>query len=306
MNTVDKTLHINSIPVDDTYCEAFSGVFSRFIITAKDEKRLKRAAYLSTALPSTVFGKSEGGIEDWLTPEETPDGRIGATVQIWVNDIRDSEEILASELGWRIRQGILVVPTTSVFNALESDMTVDMMSPVGYCADGYQSEEPVCGRETIVLPLMMGDFTIERHLGMSRGVMGGNIWFFCNSIDTALKVGDLAVEAVNDVEGAVTTFDICSAGSKPIYEGQEHPEVGPSTNHPFCPTLRGKIPDFMVPAGVESIPEIVINGVDEETVKNAMRAVMYTAAEVPGVKRISAGNYEGKLGKFRIYLKDLL
>ncbi|MCL7415981.1 MAG: hypothetical protein M8349_08010, partial [ANME-2 cluster archaeon] len=190
-------MNINNIPVDDTYCEAFSGVFTRFIITAKDEKRLHRAAYLSTALPSTVFGKSEGGIEAWLKPDETPDGRMGAIVQIWVNDIKNSEDILANELGWRIRQGILVVPTTSVFNALDSDRSIDMMPPVGYCADGYQSEETRHGRETIILPLMMGEFVIERYLGMARGVMGGNVWFFCDSIDTALEAGDRAVEAVD-------------------------------------------------------------------------------------------------------------
>ena len=299
-------LNINNIIVDDTYCEAFGGVFTRFIITAGDKKRLKRAAYLSTALPSTVFGKSEGGIEDWLDPADTPDGRIGAVVQIWVNDIKDSDRILASELGWRIRQGILVVPTTSVFNALESETTIDMMAPVGYCADGYQVEEERCGRQAIVLPLMMGEFIIERHLGMARGVMGGNVWFFCDSVDTALKAGDRAVEAVDDVEGAVSTFDICSAGSKPVYPGQAHPEVGPSTNHPYCPTLKGKIPDFAVPDGIESIPEIVINGVDEKAVGNAMKAAMYAASGVQGVKRISSGNYDGKLGKFRIYLKDLL
>ena len=299
-------LNINNIIVDDTYCEAFGGVFTRFIITAGDKKRLKRAAYLSTALPSTVFGKSEGGIEDWLDPADTPDGRIGAVVQIWVNDIKDSDRILASELGWRIRQGILVVPTTSVFNALESETTIDMMAPVGYCADGYQVEEERCGRQAIVLPLMMGEFIIERHLGTARGVMGGNVWFFCDSVDTALKAGDRAVEAVDDVEGAVSTFDICSAGSKPVYPGQAHPEVGPSTNHPYCPTLKGKIPDFAVPDGIESIPEIVINGVDEKAVGNAMKAAMYAASGVQGVKRISSGNYDGKLGKFRIYLKDLL
>lgn len=299
-------LSINNIPVDDTYCEAFSGVFTRFIVTAKDKKRLRRAAYLSTALPSTVFSKSEGGIESWLSPSETPDGRMGAIIQIWVNDIKGSRDILASEMGWRIRQGILVVPTTSVFNALDSKQNIDMIEPVGYCADGYHHEETMYDRETIVLPLMMGDFIIERYLGISGGVMGGNVWFFCDSIDSALEAGDRAVEAVDAVEGAVTTFDICSAGSKPVYPRQEHPEVGPSTNHPYCPTLQGKIPDYMVPEGIKSIPEIVINGVNENALKNAMKAAMYAAAEVAGVKRISSGNYEGKLGKFNIILKDLL
>ena len=299
-------LSINNIPVDDTYCEAFSGLFTRFIITAKDKKRLTRAAYLSTALPSTVFGKSEGGIECWLPPSKTPDGRPGAVIQIWVNDIKDSGHILTSELGWRIRQGILVIPTTAVFNALDSKRTVDIMSTVGYCADGYQSEETRYDRQVIVLPLMMGEFVIERHLGISSGVMGGNVWFFCDSIETALEAGDRAVEAVCAAANCVTTFDICSAGSKPVYPEQEHPEIGPSTNHPYCPTLKGKITDYMVPEGIESIPEIVINATDEEATRNAMKAAMHAAAEVPGVKRISAGNYEGKLGKFKIYLRDIL
>jgi len=153
---------------------------------------------------------------------------------------------------------------------------------------------------------MMGEFIIERHLGMARGVMGGNVWLFCDSIDSALEAGDRAVKAVDGVKGAVSTFDICSAGSKPVYPGQSHPEVGPSTNHPYCPTLKGKIPDFAVQDGIGSIPEIVINGVDEKAVGNAMKAAMYAASGVQGVKRISAGNYDGKLGKFRIYLKDLL
>jgi formylmethanofuran--tetrahydromethanopterin N-formyltransferase len=299
-------MHINNIPVDDTYCEAFSGIFARFIITAKDKKRLMRAAYLSTALPSTVFGKSEGGIESWLNPGQTPDGRMGAVVQIWVNERTNSEDILKTELGWRIRQGILVVPTTSVFNALTSDRFIDMMEPVGYCADGYHTEEIRFGRQILTLPLMMGDFTIERNLGLSSGVMGGNVWFFCDSVDTALSAGDRAVEAVASIEGAITSFDICSAGSKPVYPLQEHPDVGPTTNHPCCPTLRGKISDFMVPEGIESIPEIVINGVHETAVRNAMKAAMYAGSDIPGVRRISAGNYHGTLGTFKIFLRDLV
>lgn len=299
-------MHINNIPVDDTYCEAFSGVFARFIITAKDNKRLRRAAYLSTALPSTVFGKSEGGIESWLNSGQTPDGRMGAVVQIWVNDMTNAEHILKTELGWRIRQGILVVPTTSVFNALDSDRYIDMMEPVGYCADGYHTEGIRSGRHVLTLPLMMGDFIIERNLGLSRGVMGGNVWFFCDSVDAALAAGDRAVEAVASIEGALTSFDICSAGSKPVYPSQQHPDAGPTTNHPYCPTLRGRISDLMVPEGIESIPEIVINGVDETAVRNAMKAAMYAGSDIPGVRRISAGNYHGTLGSFKIFLRDLV
>ena len=49
--------------IEDTYCEAFEGLFARICITAKDERRLERAAYGATALPSTVFGESERGMK---------------------------------------------------------------------------------------------------------------------------------------------------------------------------------------------------------------------------------------------------
>ncbi|MEM2936723.1 MAG: formylmethanofuran--tetrahydromethanopterin formyltransferase, partial [Candidatus Bathyarchaeia archaeon] len=109
------------VEIEDTYCEAFDGLYARILITAKNEELLRRAACGATALPSTVFGKSEGGIEKWLSEGETPDGRRGAIIQIWVNYGKRAWTLLEEELGWRIRQGILVVPTTAVFNALDSD-----------------------------------------------------------------------------------------------------------------------------------------------------------------------------------------
>jgi len=105
------------------------------------------------------------------------------------------------------------------------------------------------------------------------------------------------------VEGAIASFDVCSAGSK---VGGRYPEIGPSTNHPYCPALCGRISDSKVPKGIKSIPEIVIDGLDVETVKRAMKACMAAGAGVKGVKLISAGNYGGKLGKWHIYLKDLI
>ncbi len=149
---------------------------------------------------------------------------------------------------------------------------------------------------------MMGEFIIERKLGVAKGIMGGNIWFLCDSQDTAIEAGDKAVAAVAEVDGVITSFDICSAGSK---VETNYPEIGPTTNHPYCPTLKEKIKDSKVPEDVESIPEIVINGVTLEKVKEAMTAAMKSVNDIPGVKKISAGNYGGSLGKHRIYLKDL-
>ena len=292
----------NLTKVEDTFCEAFEGLFSRFLVTAKDEKWLKRALCQVTALPSTVFGKSEGGIEKMLSEEKTPDGRVGAIVQVWVTAVKGSLENLARELGWRIRQGVLVVPTTSVFNAWESETKIDTMPIIGHCGDGYEFMEEVYGRKMINIPIMMPEFRIERYLGVGRGVMGGNVWFMCRSIDDGLEAGERAVDAIRKVEGVVTPFHVCAAGSKPE---TKYPEIGPTTNHRFCPTLRGKIPDSMVPENVESIPEIVINGVSLDAVKTAMKAAIDAVMDMDGVIKISAGNYGGKLGKYRIGLREL-
>jgi len=294
--------------VEDTFAEAFDGLFCRIMITAADETRLKRAAYGSTALPMVVVGRTEGGIEKWLSIKETPDRRIGALVQFWgaVDEAKPFEASLrkfVKEVSYRIRQEILVEPTTCVFNALDTPTKFDVMDTVGHCGDGYEWEEEYCGRKVINVPIMMPGFRIERHLGYGVGVSGGNVWLMCRDKDSALKAGDKALEAIHMVEGVVTPFDICSAGSKPE---TKYPEIGPTTNHLYVPSLKNKIPHSRVPEDVNSIPEVVINGVSLEAVKHAMKAGMQAARNVKGVVKISAGNFGGRLGKHKIYLRELM
>jgi len=296
-------LGIKGVPVEDTYCEAFDGYYSRLLITARDKKRLEQAAYNSTALPCTVFGESEGGVERFVSSEMTPDARMGAVIQLWVGYSRNAKEKLEHEMAKRIRQGILVVPTTRVFDYLGQGEKIDTMDKIGHCGDGYEWVEKRYGRNVINIPLMMGEFLIEQNISCTKGVMGGNIWIMAEDQDSALEAGDAANEAIKEVEGAITSFDICSAGSK---VETKYPEIGPTTNHPYCPTLRSKASDYKVPEGVTSIPEIVINGMTEDIVKEAMKAGLYAAAEIKGVKKLSTGNYGGKLGKYRIWLKDII
>jgi len=294
--------------IENTFAEAFDGLYCRIIITAKDETGLKRAAYGCTALPMVVVGRTEGGVERWLNPKRTPDKRVGALVQFWgaLDQLKPFEASLkkfVKEVSYRIRQEILVEPTTCVFNALDTDKKFDVMNTVGHCGDGYEWEEEHYGRRVISIPLMMPGFRIERYLGYGIGVSGGNLWLMCRDEDSAIKAADKALQAIHTVEGVVTPFDICSAGSKPE---TNYPEIGPTTNHPYCPSLKGKIPDSKVPEGVNSIPEIVINGVSLDAVKKAMKAAIYAVKNMNGVVKISAGNYGGKLGKHRIHLQELL
>jgi formylmethanofuran--tetrahydromethanopterin N-formyltransferase len=57
---------------------------------------------------------------------------------------------------------------------------------------------------------------------------------------------------------------------------------------------------------VNCVYEIVINGLSVEAIKMAMGEGVKTAASVPGVVRISAGNYGGRLGPYKAYLKEVL
>lgn len=295
--------------IANTYAEAFAGIYSRIILTADDINILTRAAEDSTSTPSVVIGRVEGGIEKWLDETQTPDKRKGAILQFWgaiqkKKSIQDSLVKFETELSYRIRQDILVKPFTAVFNALSKpEGKIDMMVRVGHCGDGYEWIENRYGKEIIIVPLMVPDFMIERYLGYSRGIMGANFWIMCKTKKALSQAGQKALNAIHKIKGVVTPFDVCSAGSK---TETNFPLIGPTTNHPYCFSLKKKIGSkSLLPENVKYIPEIVINGVSMEAVKEAMKKGIEAVMKVDGVAGISAGNYGGKLGEYKIELAEL-
>jgi len=303
MNVIRKDL------IENTYAEAFDGFYTRLIVTADDSETLRRAAEDATATPSTVIGRLEGGIEKWLGEKETPDKRKGAMLQFWgatdkKKPFSDSLKKFEIELSYRVRQDILVKPFTALFDALiTAEGKIDMMERVGHCGDGYEWIEKRHGREVIVVPIMIPDFVIERYLGYAHGIMGANFWIMCKTKEALKEAGEKALAAIHEVDGVVTSFDICSAGSKPE---TNFPWIGPTTNQLYCPSLRLKLgKESKVPEDVNYIPEIVINGVSMRAVRNAMRRGIEASSKIKDVVRISAGNYDGKLGEHKIYLREL-
>ena len=298
-----------NVEIEDTYAEAFDGLYFRVMVTADDRGILRKAAEDATATPSIVIGRIEGGVEKYVSKKETPDGRLGAILQFWagLDKSKSLDETLRKfyrEFSYRIRQDILVKPFTTVFDLCPYPIgKVDTMERIGHCGDGYEWTEKLYGREMIIVPIMVPDFRIERYLGYGRGVTGGNFWYMCRTKRAVIKAGRKALEAIREIEGVVTPFDICSAGSK---AETKFPHIGPTTNHPYCPSLRMKLgEESKVPEGVNYIPEIVINGITLDAVKEAMKAGIEAASEVEGVVRISAGNYGGKLGDHKIFLREL-
>jgi formylmethanofuran--tetrahydromethanopterin N-formyltransferase len=77
-----------------------------------------------------------------------------------------------------------------------------------------------------------------------------------------------------------------------------------STNDAFCPTLRA-ITKSDLAEGVNSVLEIVINGIDAPAISQAMRAGIDAACR-QDVVSISAGNYGGKLGPHHFHLRKIM
>jgi formylmethanofuran--tetrahydromethanopterin N-formyltransferase len=301
---------VSKVEIEDTYAEAFDGIYCRIIVTADDKQTLRRAAEDATATPSGVIGRLDNGIEKWLSERETPDKRKGAILQFWkgLDKGKPLEDVInrfEKEFSYRIRQDILVKPFTAVFNALsmKPEGKMDMMERVGHCGDGYEWEKQLYGRKMIVVPIMVPDFLIERYIGYARGIAGGNFWIMCKTKRAVMQAGKAALEAIGKIAGVITPFDVCSAGSK---TETKFPLIGPTTNHPYCPSLKKKLGKTSeVPEGVRYIPEIVINGVSLQAVKEAMKASIRAVLNIDSVVKVSAGNYDGKLGDYKIHLREL-
>ncbi len=121
-----------------------------------------------------------------------------------------------------------------------------------------------------------------------------------------LEASEKAVKAIHEnVTEVIMPFPggVCRSGSK---AGSRKYKLKASTNDPFCPTIRGLVENSHVPENAESVYEIVINGLNLDAVKNAMAEGIKAAVKVPGIIKITAGNYGGKLGPYHVYLKEIL
>jgi formylmethanofuran--tetrahydromethanopterin N-formyltransferase len=171
--------------------------------------------------------------------------------------------------------------------------------------DGFQKRDKLGDRNVWRIPVMEGEFIIEDKFGVKKGVAGGNFIIMANSQAAALSAAEEAVHAMAAVEGVVLPFPggICRSGSK---VGSVKYKLPASTNHPFCPTLRSSISDSKVPGNVQSIYELVFNGLNTESVEKATGVGVAAAARTPGVVKITAVNFGGKLGPYQIRLVDAL
>jgi formylmethanofuran--tetrahydromethanopterin N-formyltransferase len=293
----------NTVKIQDTFAEMFPLWVGRVLITAQNEKWAQIAASLTTGFATSVIAASaEASIERAVPADQTPDKRPGILIQIYNRDRFE----LKHQLMERIGQCTLTCPTTAAFNGLPGKRVLKVGSSLRYFGDGFQKKALIGGRKCWKIPVMEGSFIVEDGFGAQEGIAGGNFMIFAENQEAGLKAAEAAADAIRaNVPDVIMIFPggVCRAGSK---AGSLKYKLKASTNHPYCPTLRTLVPDTVVPEGVTCVYEIVVNGLNLDAIKNAMKQGVTSAACYPGVIKISSGNYGGKLGPFKAYLKDAI
>ena len=295
-------LTIADIPIEDTFAEAFPMTAARVLVTAETPAWAETAGREATGYAASVIGcDAEAGIERVLEPSESPDGRPGVSLLFFAF----SRDALQKALVNRVGQCILTCPTTACYNGLPivKEKSIRIGGNLRFFGDGFQFSKKLEGRRYWRLPVMDGEFTCEDVFGTTKGVAGGNFLIVGQTQAAALAAAEAAVAAIRPLAGVIAPFPggIVRSGSK---VGSRYKKLRASTNDAYCPTLRGLV-NSALPDGANAVYEIVLDGLDLPSVEEATR-VGVRAACLPGILRISAGNYGGKLGPFHLHLHRLL
>jgi len=295
-------MEINGVQIEDTFAEGFPIKVARVQITAVTERWALEAAREATGFGTSVIGcPAEAGIEAIVDGSETPDGRPGVNILI----CNMSYKNLENSLLWRVGQCVLTAPTAAAFNGLQAtEKKFDTGKKLSFFGDGYQKQAEMYGRNVWKIPLMSGEFIIEQDFGAVDGVAGGNFLILGQNQMAALTAAEAAVCSIGKLKGSITPFPggIVASGSK---VGSRYKFLKASTNTAFCTSLR-EDGVCTLARDVSSVYEIVINGVSTEAVRMAMKAGINAACRVPGVLKITAANYEGKLGTHQFPLHVVL
>lgn len=298
------TFEVSGVTVADTFAEAFGMTAARVVITAASQRWADIAAAEMCGYATSVIAcDAEAAVERMLPASETPDGRPGVSVLVFAF----SRDALATALQGRVGQCVLTCPTTACYDGLPDapkDRRVAVGGAIRFFGDGLQSSKKFGGRRFWRIPVMDGEFLCEDKFGTVTGVAGGNLLIAGESVEDALQAAEAAVDAMRAVGDIMLPFPggIVRSGSK---VGSQYKALKASTNDAYCPTVR-PLSQSELPDEATAVYEIVIDGLSFDAVQKAMRNGLQAAAEMPGILRITAGNYGGKLGKHHFYLRDLL
>lgn len=301
-------MQINGVEIDNTFAEAFTMRAARLTITAYNEKWAYHAASAASGFATSVIGCGvEAGIEG--ETRHTPDGRAGMDCLFFA----PSKEDLEKNLTTRIGQAIMTAPTTSCFDGAlpefkPDDETLSKLhigSKIRFFGDGFQASKVIANQRYWRIPVMDGEFLIQEEFTAVKAIGGGNFLILAESMESCLQAAEAAVSAMKKIRGIILPFPggVVRSGSK---VGSRYKFIPASTNTAFCPTIRARVEDSMLTEKINAVLEIVIDGLTKELIVQAMGAGIRAAVQIPGIKRITAGNYGGKLGKHHFYLHEIL
>src|SRR5215510_5263472 len=253
------------VRIVDTFAEAFGMRAARIIITTQSAAWARTAAQSLTGFATSVIGcKVEAGIEAELSLEETPDGRPGISVLLFGFDA----EGLQRQLIDRIGQTVLTCPTTACFDGLpDAPDRVVVGGQLRHFGDKFQSSKMLNGQRYWRIPVMEGEFLVQESFGIQKAIGGGNLLILAEHEAAALAAAESAVQAMR-VPGVILPFPggIVRAGSK--VGSKKYKNMIASTNDAYCPTLRGRSGvESKLPASVNSVLEIVVDGLDRSAIE---------------------------------------
>ncbi len=294
-------MKIKSTTIVDTFAEAFKMFGSRVIITAETKEWAIAAAQSITGFATSVIGcKCEAGIESIIDANDSPDLRPGVSVLIFAMDA----ESLGKRLMERIGQCVMTCPTTACYNGLTDGTSVIVGGQLRYFGDGHQISKVLGESKLWRIPVMDGEFLVDDTFNIQESVGGGNLLILGKDQKATLKAASAATKAMRELSDIILPFPngVVRSGSK---VGSKYKKLIASTNDAYCPTLRGVVEKSELNDSINSVLEIVIDGLTIEAVEQAMRVGAIAAAK-PGIKQISAGNYGGGLGQYHLKLHQIL
>jgi formylmethanofuran--tetrahydromethanopterin N-formyltransferase len=300
-------MKINEVEIEDTYCEGFGTYFARLLVTAIDKKRLDMAAQIATGFAtSMIHCPCEAAVDCYIPPEKTPDGRPGIMLMFFVGKKDKMDSVLLDRIG----QCILTAATTSVFDGFtqsldkNKEFSVDTGAKIRFFGDKFQEKVTDYSFPVWKVPCFDGDFYVQESFKVGKGA-GGNIILLAMDQKSALEAAEKAGEAIQTVENVIAPFPggFVRSGSK---VGSKYSFLSASTNEAFCPSLKEKIDNSRLKPEENAAYEVVLDGATENAIKEGLKAVIMAAVQVPGVTRITAGNYDGKLGKFLYHLHEIV
>lgn len=295
---------VNGVTIDDTFAEAFPMKATRVIITAQTAQWAWNSAKSMTGFATSVIGCGcEADIERILDPSETPDGRPGVSAMIFAMGGKS----LMKQLETRAGQSVLTSPTSALFSGIDGGKRIPLGKNLRYFGDGFQTSKKINDKRYWRIPVMDGEFLVEETTGQVDAIGGGNLLILAESEVKALEACEKAVEAMRKVPNIILPFPggVVRSGSK---VGSKYAALSASTNDAFCPTIKG-VTKTELSQEIESVMEIVIDGLNEEDIKKAMRIgieAFCSMGAYNGIKRISAGNYGGKLGPYHFHLMEIM